>query len=301
LIGNLPDEPVADLIRNDQIDILVDLANHTADNRLAIFARKPAPVQLTYLASAGGTAVDTIDYRLTDCFLDPQENADAGGMTKSFRLAGPYWCYQQSIPTEPVRDLPALSTGIVTFGCLNNFTKVSPVALDAWARLLAALPDSRLLLHIHRGTQRDRVMRFFADRHVAVDRIETIDRLPLPQYFATYHRIDIALDPFPYPGATTTCDALWMGVPVVTLAGKIPETRAGVSILSHLGLPDLVAQTPEHYVQIATDLAADRRRLAQLRSSLRDRLQSSPLMDAERFARDIEAAYRTMWQMWCRE
>jgi predicted O-linked N-acetylglucosamine transferase (SPINDLY family) len=190
-------------------------------------------------------------------------------------------------------------TGKITFGCLNNFSKVSPGTLESWAKLLNSLGDSRLVLHMKSGNLRDRVIRFMSDRGITGDRLEIVGFMPAAEYFNSYRRIDIALDPFPYAGGTTTCDALWMGVPVVTLAGKIGVARAGVSILSNVGLPELIARTPEQYIQIAMDLANDRPRLAELRATLRQRMKDSPLMDADRFARDVESAYRTMWRTWC--
>jgi predicted O-linked N-acetylglucosamine transferase (SPINDLY family) len=255
-------------------------------------------VQVTYLAS-GATGVDAIDYRLTDRFLDPDEADDRYSMEKPMRLAGTYWCYQPSMETGPVGELPARSAGHVTFGCLNAPCKLSPNALQTWAGMLSALGDARLLLHVREGSHRDRVIQFMADRGIAPRRLEFVGRVRPEEYFAMYHRIDIALDPLPCAGGTTTCDALWMGVPVVTLAGRTPLARAGVSILSNAGAAELIAGTPEEYARIAADLARDLPRLAFLRSTLRQRMQSSPLMDADRFAQSVEAAYRTMWRRWC--
>jgi predicted O-linked N-acetylglucosamine transferase (SPINDLY family) len=295
----LSNEQVARAIREDKIDILVDLAMHTADNRLLVFARKPAPVQVAYLASLGGAALDTIDYRLTDRHLDPDAADDRYYMQESIRLPGTYWCYQQSLAAEAVHELPAIAAGRITLGCLNHFAKVSADTLRTWATLLDRLPTARLLLHIDHGSQRDRVNQLMAERGIAADRLELLPHVSPAEYFQIYHRIDIALDPLPFAGGTTTCDALWMGVPVVTLAGRTAAGRAGVSILSSAGLPELIARTPQDYVQIAADLAGDLPRLAAMRSTLRQRMQSSPLMDADRFARDIEAAYRSMWRTWC--
>jgi predicted O-linked N-acetylglucosamine transferase (SPINDLY family) len=298
-IFGLPDEQVAQTIRNDQIDILVDLAMHAAGNRLLVFARKPAPVQVTYLAYAGGTALDAIDYRLTDRYLDPDDADDRFYMEKSIRLPGTYWCYGQDAAAAPVNELPALKAGRITLGCLNKFPKVSLVALETWAKLLNELDGARLLLHVIAGSSPSRVIQFMADRGIAEDRLEIVGRVSFDEYFKTYHRIDIALDPFPYAGGATTCDALWMGVPVVTLAGRTAVGRAGVSILFHAGLAELIANATDEYVRIAANLAADRPRLAELRATLRQRMQASPLMDAARFARNIEAAYRAMWRTWC--
>jgi predicted O-linked N-acetylglucosamine transferase (SPINDLY family) len=272
---------------------------HGVNNRAIVFARKPAPVQVGYLASLGGTGLDTIDYRLTDRHLDPDEGNDKFYLEKSMRLPGTYWCYQPSPEAGPVNGLPALTNGRITLGCLNEFTKVSTDTLQTWATLLRALPEARLLLHARAPCQRRRVMRFLGDQGIAPDRLDFVGRLPTRDYFDLYHRIDIALDPYPYVGGTTTCDALWMGVPVVTLAGRTAVGRGGVSILTNVDLPELIAQTPEQYVRIALELAGNLPRLAAMRSTLRQQIKESPLMDAGRFVRDVEAAYRTMWRTWC--
>lgn len=297
-IGDMSDGAVADMIRRDQIDILVDLAMHMGRNRMLVFARKPAPVQVTYLAYAGGTGVRAIDYRLTDRYLDPDPAYDQFYLEHSYRLPVSYWCYQAP-EADKVAPLPAACNGHITFGCLNNFAKVSPRALETWMTLLRDVPDSRLLLHAHHGSHRDRVLKHFDEHGLRGDQIEFVPLTSQDQYLTTYHRIDIALDPFPYTGGTTTCDALWMGVPVVTLAGRTAVGRSGVSILTNAGLPELIAGTPEQYVEIAASLASNSAELAQLRATLRQRMETSPVMDAGRFARDIESAYRTMWRTWC--
>jgi predicted O-linked N-acetylglucosamine transferase (SPINDLY family) len=293
------DEQVARTIRQDRIDILVDLSVHMAKNRLLVFARKPAPVQVTYLAYCGTTGLSTIDYRLTDPYLDPPGQDEQIYTEQSVRLPETYWCYQPAIETPPVNALPALDVGHVSFGSLNNFCKVTPATLAAWGRLLQAVPQSRLLLHARSGSHRDRVRKFLAEQGVSPERLEFIDFQPMAEYFAAYQQIDVALDPFPYGGGTTTCDALWTGVPVVSLAGETAVGRGGLSILSNIGLPGLAARDPDEYVRIAAELALDLPRLTELRATLRQRMQSSPLMDAARFARGVEAAYREMWRRWC--
>jgi predicted O-linked N-acetylglucosamine transferase (SPINDLY family) len=295
----LSDEQVARIVRQDHVDILVDLTMHTAGNRLLVFARKPAPVQVTYLAYCGTTGLSMMDYRLTDPHLDPPGRDERFYCEQSVRLPETYWCYRPPSETPPVNALPAFETGHVSFGSLNNFCKVSPAALAVWSRLLQAVPGSRLLLHAHAGRHRDRVRRLLAEQGISAERLAFVGLLPTAEYFGVYQRIDVALDPFPYGGGTTICDALWMGVPVVSLAGQMAVGRGGVSILSNVGLPELVAQDSEQYVRIAVELAQDLPRLSQLRTSLRDRMQKSPLMDAPRFARNVEAAYREMWQRWC--
>ena len=298
-IVGLSDAQAADLIRQDRIDILVDLSLHSAHNRLLVFARKPAPVQVTYLAYCSSTGLDTVDYRLTDPYLDPPGMDESVYSERTFRLPQTYWCFAPSIDAIDVGGLPALQQGTITFGCLNNFCKISPPALAVWAKLLRALPGARLVVHAHQGSHRQRMLRQLEQQGIAPQRVRFVDRLTLEEYFRLYQQIDIALDPFPYNGGTTTCDALWMGVPVVSLAGRTAVGRTGASILSNVGLTELVAGSEEQYVQIAAALAGDLPRLRQLRATLRQRMQESALMDAPRFARDVEAAYRQMWQTWC--
>jgi predicted O-linked N-acetylglucosamine transferase (SPINDLY family) len=295
----LSDERVAGAIREDRIDILVDLTMHMADNRLLVFARKPAPVQVTYLAYCGTTGLDTMDYRLTDPYLDPPGREEPFYRERSVRLPETYWCYRPGIEAPPANGLPALETGQVSFGSLNNFCKVSPATLAAWSRLLHVVPGSRLLLHAHAGSHRRRVRTFLAEQGVSPERLTLVDFLPMAEYFGVYRQIDVALDPFPYGGGTTTCDALWMGVPVVSLAGATAVGRGGLSILSNVGLAELAARDAEQYVEIAAALAKDLPRLSELRAGLRSRMQKCPLMDAPRFARNVEAAYREMWRRWC--
>lgn len=301
-IAWLSDEQVADQIRTDAIDILVDLALHTERNRLLVFAQKPAPIQATYLAYAGSSGLDTIDYRISDPFLDPPDQPGIAGPEQPFRLPTTYWCYRPVIqPAPAVTPLPAAAAGYVTFASLNNFGKVTPAALGAWCRVLAALPNSQLLLHTQFGEHRSQLHRFFAERGVSPTRVRLVEHLPVEQYFALYQSIDIGLDPFPFAGGTTTCDALWMGVPVVTLAGPTPVSRGGLSLLANVGLEALAATSGDDYVARAVELARDLPRLAGIRASLRETMSRSPLTDVPRFARDLESAYRTMWRRWCTE
>jgi predicted O-linked N-acetylglucosamine transferase (SPINDLY family) len=296
----LSDAQLAQVIREDRIDILVDLTLHMAGSRLLVFARRPAPVQVTYLGYCGTTGLDAIDYRLTDPYLDPVGHPDERFYSeRSVRLPETYWCYQPPAAAPPVNASPARDAASATFACLNNFCKVSVPTLVAWCSLLKAVPRSTLLIHAHEGRHRDRVKMFFAERGVSAERINFVGFFPSANYFLAYHQLDIGLDPFPYGGGTTTCDALWMGVPVVTLAGRTAVGRGGVSILSNIGLPELIARDTDDYVRIAAELAGDMPRLAGLRATLRQRMQDSPLMDAPRFARNVEAAYRQMWHRGC--
>jgi len=289
------DAQLAQRIRDDRIDILVDLTMHMAGNRLLAFARRPALVQVTYLAYCSTTGLETMDWRLTDPFLDPP-GSDQWYTERSYRLPRSYWCYQAPSEVPDIAPLPAESAGHITFGSLNNFCKISRPAMETWAKILLALPNSRLILHAHEGVHRQRTKDFFAALGVSPDRIEFVGFEPMERYLKQYHSIDIALDSFPYAGGTTTFDALWMGTPVVTLNGKTAVGRGGVSILSNLGLPELIAFDQEQYIQIALQLARNPGAVKALRQSLRHRMRQSPLMDAGQFARDIETAYKKMWQ-----
>lgn len=295
-ITALDDDAAARLIRDDRVDVLVDLTMHAARNRLLVFARRPAPVQATWLAYCSTTGLDAIDYRLSDPYFDPPGTQYA---EHTIRLPRTYWCYPAPDEAGDVGPPPALAAGHVTFGCLNGFAKVSDPALAMWARVLRKMPGSRLLLHAPEGGARRRVLSIFDRAGVTSDRVAFVARMSTVDYFARYGEIDVALDPFPYAGGTTTCDALWMGVPVVTLAGATGVGRAGVSVLTNVGLPELIATSEDEYVRIAATLASDLPRLTSLRASMRSRMGNSPLMDAVAFARDIELAFRQMWRAWC--
>ena len=294
-IVGLSDEHVARLVREDRIDILVDLALHTAHNRLLVFARKPAPVQATFAGYPSSTGLTAIDYRLSDPYLDPPDSDQSINSERTIRLPETFWCYD---PLENsgmrVSPLPALQTGGITFGCLNTFCKINPAVLSLWAQVLRRVENSRLLLLAPLGSHRQRTVDRLAQDGIDPGRVQFISRLSRRDYLHVYHRIDVAVDSFPYNGHTTSLDALWMGVPVVTLVGKTPVARAGWSQLSNLGLTELAGHTPEQFVEIAAALASDLPRLSELRGTLRQRMERSPLMDAPRFAAGIEAAYRQM-------
>lgn len=296
-VNDLSDEALAALVRQDRIDILVDLTMHMAGSRLLAFARKPAPVQVTYLAYCGTTGLRAIDYRLSDRHLDPPDTR-ACYAERTVHLPRTYWCYEPPADAPPVGGLPAHSNGLITFGCLNNFAKVNTETVATWAQLLSAVPHSRLILHAGEGDHRGRVLEQMASERVDPQRVRFVQALPVRQYLAQYHQIDIALDPFPYSGGTTTCDALWMGVPVISLSGEFAFACAGRSILSNVALGELVASDCAQYVRIAVQLATDLPRLSDLRRTMRDRMQGSPLMDALGFTSDVEAVYRSMWRRW---
>jgi len=301
-IVGLSDEAVAGLIRADGIDILVDLSSHTQGNRLLVFARKPAPVQVAYGGSAMTTGLTTMDYRLTDHFLSPPDSPEWSS-EEPIRMPGAVACYRPPAEAPAVSSLPALANGYVTFSCFNNLVKVTPGAVALWSRILRALPDARLIMKdraLADTAQRARYLGLFRDNGIEAERIELLLRTPMAEYLATYGRVDIALDPFPYNGCTTTCEALWMGVPAVTLAGILANGRMGVTLLSNVGLSRLIAATPEEYVRIAVELATDRQSLALLRTGLRSRMAASPLCDVKALANEVEGAYRLMWRRWCR-
>jgi predicted O-linked N-acetylglucosamine transferase (SPINDLY family) len=298
-VTGMPDAQLAELIRADGIDILVDLTMHMSGARPLLFARKPAPVQVAWLAYPGTTGLAAMDYRLTDPYLDPPGEGDAYYTERSIRLPDAFWCYDPLTSVPGVNDLPALGGGGVTFGCLNNFCKVNDGTLALWAKVLRRMENSRLLLLSPAGNHRQPTLDRLRQESIDPARVEFVPHQPRGQYLATYHRIDLGLDTFPYNGHTTTLDSFWMGVPVVTMIGDRAVARAGWCQLSNLGLQELVGKTPDEFVEIAVNLADDLPRLAQLRSSLRRRMEQSPLMDARKFARNVEAAYRSMWQVWC--
>jgi predicted O-linked N-acetylglucosamine transferase (SPINDLY family) len=298
-IAGRSDDQVAQCVHDDGIDILVDLTLHMAFNRLLVFARKPAPVQVSFAGYPGTTGLSVIDYHLTDPYLDPPSLVDDDTAEKAVRLPDTFWCYDPMTEEPAVNSLPAQANGFVTFGCLNNFVKVNAQVLALWARVFQAVDRSRLLLLAPDGRGRSNTVQRLEQLGIARDRVVFVSQRPRPQYLELYHVIDLMLDTFPYNGHTTSLDALWMGVPVVTMAGPLAVGRAGLSQLTNLGMPELVARTPDEFVRIAVELAGDLPRLAGLRGTLRDHMRASPLMDAPRFVRGIEAAYRTMWQRWC--
>jgi predicted O-linked N-acetylglucosamine transferase (SPINDLY family) len=270
-----------------------------------VFARKPAPIQATFIGYPAGTGLDTIDYRLTDPYLDPPGIGDEHYVENSIRLPSTFWCYDQEgmelAVSPPVSAPPAIQSGVVSFGCFNGFWKYNDAVLALWAKVMAAVAGSRLIVLSPKGSARERLARKMASFGIERNRIEFLARKPRREYLDYYSKIDIGLDTFPYNGHSTSLDSLWMGVPVVTLVGRTSVGRAGLSQLSNLNLSELAARTPEQFVAIATKLAQDLPRLAELRSGLRRRMLSSPLMDARRFARDVELAYDRMWLKWCRQ
>ena len=300
----MSDDSLASAIRAEGIDILIDLAGHTVGGRLPVFARKPAPVQATWLGYPATTGLTQIDWRITDPIADPPGLTDDQYSERLLRLPTGFNCYQPIDDMPPVVPLPADTNGYVTFGCFNHAAKIREKTLDVWAELLKAVPDSRLCLK-HRGFSLPSTVaeyrHGFERRGVAAARVDLISFIDDPRrHLAAYDRVDVALDPFPYNGTTTTCEALWMGVPVIALAGDAHLSRVGVSLLTRVGLPELVADTPARYIEIAARLAADRERLRGLRGALRARTAGSSVCDAALVTRELETALRQVWRDWCR-
>lgn len=302
LVG-LSEAQIADRVRADQIDILVDVAGHTSGRLLRVFARKPAPVQVTYLGYPDTTGMSGMDYRLTDAVADPEGITDAWHTEQLVRLPGCAWCYRPPGDAPQVATAPCLTNGYATFGSFNNVQKLNDRVLDTWAAVLAAVPGSRLILKAHGladNVARRRVLEQFARNGIESARVELLPKTPsAAAHLDDYARIDIGLDPFPYNGTATTCEALWMGVPVITLAGEAHVSRVGASLLGAIGLGDLIAATREGYVSVAACLAADPGRVAGLRAGMRQRINGSALRDEAGLTRAIEAAYRRMWARWC--
>jgi protein O-GlcNAc transferase len=297
------DEQIARQVREDQIDLLVELSGHNGSHLLRVMARKPAPVLVGYLGYAHSTGVRAIDYRIVDQYSDPPGMTDAFYAEKVVRLPKSNWVYRPPADAPPVAPAPCVANGYVTFGSFNMLPKITPQVVELWSRVLLAVPDSRLVLKspgFSDPPTRDRYMELFAGHGVDQSRLRFLDRTPSrADHLAQYGLMDIALDPFPYNGTTTTCEAMWMGVPVIVKAGRTHADRVGVSLMTNVGLPELIGAKADDYVRIAADLANDRPRLTELRATLRERMERSPLRDEQGFAREMEAQYRAMWRTWC--
>jgi protein O-GlcNAc transferase len=286
-----------DQIRADAIDILVDLSGHTEFNRLSVFARRAAPVQITYLGFPNSTGVPAMDYRITDVLTDPGPLADELHSEKLLRLPDSQWCFRPFGAPPDVASLPALANGFVTFGSFNNLAKASDTLLQCWTRILTALPNSQLRITRVRSPQRAaEIVALFGEAGIAAERIECVAYRSDTPHGLQFTGVDIALDPFPYNGVTTTCESLYVGVPVVSMAGAHGVSRSGHSILTSIGLQDLVAYSPDGYVKVALNLARDLDRLEHMRSGLRARVEQSPLRDERRFAANFEAQLRSAWR-----
>jgi predicted O-linked N-acetylglucosamine transferase (SPINDLY family) len=295
-IVQLSDADAADVIRRDRIDILVDLAGHTGDNRLLIFGRKPAPIQVTHFGYADTTGLSSMDYRFTDAYADPPGMTEQYYTEELVRLPEIGWYFQPPAGPE-LGPQPAWQAGHITFGSFNHLAKVTPQVLERWARILQAVTHARMLILTGAGAQVDeRIRETFGRNGIDAARLTLAGRRPRYEYMQLYNAVDLCLDSFPFPGCNTTCEALWMGVPVITQAGRTFAARQGVSLLSHLGLHEFIAEAPESYEEIAIRWARDREPLAELRGSLRDRMKRATLTDAPRFTRQLEDAYQAMWE-----
>jgi protein O-GlcNAc transferase len=296
----ISDEQLAERIRSDGIDILVDLSGHTGGNRLLAFARKPAPVQITYLGYPGTSGLSAIDYRITDHDADPQ-GSEQYYREKLLRLPHSLCCYRPATGMPDVSPLPALQNGFPTFGSFNNFNKIDHATIALWARILNALPGARLLmLTVPEGERRQWLARQFDALGISAERLEFRGFLPMNEFQEVFRQVDIALDPLQFAGGTTTCESLWMGVPVIMQIGQRLINRIGYSFLHAAGFPMYAAASLDDYVRIAIETASQLPQLAQLRSSMREQLAVSPLMDETGFTRNLEQAYRTCWMQWCK-
>ncbi len=302
-IAGMSDEQVAQFIAGDAIDILVDLTGHMGDNRLPLFARKPAPIQITYLGYPGTTGLKAMDYRLTDMLADPVGMTESLHTEELLRLPRTAWSYTEPRDAPPVSNPPVLQSTHITFGSFNALAKLTSEGVGLWSNLLHQTPGSKLLIKARAFSSDDGVARIrkqFAAHQIPANRLILLPHVrPQREHLSDYARVDIALDTFPYHGTTTTCEALWMGVPAITLAGRAHVSRVGVSLLTSVGLSDLIAHSPEQYVQKAAALAADVERLQRIRKTMRQTMRTSSLMDGRAMAADVEAAYRQVWRRWC--
>lgn len=301
-IVGLADDAVVQRIREDRIDILVDLAGHTSFNRLQVFARRAAPVQVTYLGYPNTTGMAAMDYRLTTDVADPPDEPQLHS-EQLVRLPGTFCCYEPPLDAPPVSPLPATEQGHITFGSLHNLSKLNDATLDLWRAVLERVPGSRLLVVRHTITPNVKTWLegLFAERNLK-NRVELLGELPNGQsHLALYDRIDLALDAIPWSGHTTACESLWMGVPMVTLRGNRHAGRMVASVLECLGHAEWIAESPHEFVEIAAGLAGDLAPLARIRAGLREAIERSPLCDGQKFTRSLEKAYRQMWHTWCDE
>lgn len=302
-ITHLSDAEAVEQIRRDRIDILVDLAGHAGNKRLRLFAFKPAAVQVTYLGYPNTTGMKAMNYRLTDAVADPP-GEPVRHTEELVRLPDGFCCYQPPAEAPEVSPLPFARKGYFTFGSVHGLPKLNGPLFDVWCQILRAAPDAKLLVHrsVLTGRTRDDLLRAFTERGVDAGRVELGHEAdPRAGFLRLYEDVDLCLDAFPYSGHTTMCEALWMGVPVVTLRGNRFAGRVTASVLTSVGLNDLIADTPEQYVELAVRRAREPEALAAIRSQMRERLRHSPLCDGRRFTRHLEEAYRVMWRRWCEQ
>jgi protein O-GlcNAc transferase len=302
IVEHLDDVELTAAIRADGIDLLVDLSGHTRGARLLVFARRPAPLQLTWLGYLDTTGLDAIDYIIVDPFFLPPAGAGQCLSEAPLVLPRSYLCYRPPEYAPAVTPLPALRTGVVRFGCFNNLAKLNEIVISLWAQVLKAVPAGILVLKTHglaHQRSREWIIARFTAHGIAAERLDLDQGAPHGELLAAYGEIDLALDPFPYTGGLTTLEALWMGVPVITLAGDTLLGRMGVTCVVNAGLAEFVAATPDEYVEIARRCASDLPRLAQRRAEMRSRLLKTTLIDGAAFTRDLESGYRQIWRRWC--
>lgn len=304
-ISELSPQLVADKIFEDDIDILVDLAGHSANNALAILYQKPAPIQVTWLGYPNTTGLSSIDYRITDSLADPEGAADTIHSETLLRLENGFLCYQGDSEVPVQSEIPYDRNGYFTFGSFNNYVKVTPEVIEVWAQILNAVPKSKLILKSSQFADKEtkgRCIKLFKKQGVAKERLNLVAMLPNPNdHMSFYGELDLALDPFPYNGTTTTFEALWMGVPTITLSGNVHASRVGKSILSRVGLERFVSHNKEDYIKLAKLKSESLDELRQLRGSLRDSMIDSPLCDQQGFAQEMESAYQYIWDKYCQE
>jgi len=302
IIFRQTDEDAAAQILADQIDILIDLAGHSGRNRMTLFAKKPAPVQITYLGYPNTTGCPAVDYRITDEWTDPSGRADSLYTEKLVRLPDGFLCYSPPTDLPDVQNSPCIHNGFITFGSFSNRAKITKNTIEIWATILKRVSNSRLLLKSSiMGDQdaRKRLLDQFVQNGISPDRIDILGYMPLQDHFSAYQQMDVALDTFPYNGTTTTCEALWMGVPVITLNGDRHAGRVSGSILSRIGLSDWIADSTGNYIETAVQMTRHPDHLQKLRMTMRSRMLQSPLMNRRGFVQNLETAYRWMWKGWC--
>ncbi len=296
-IFSVSDFDVSNIIKNDNIDILIDLSGHTGQNRLKLFALKPAPIQITWLGYPNTTGLSEIDYRFTDLITDPIGITDEFHTEKLYRLPGGFLCYKGNNSVSLPNNIPQIENRFVTYGSFNNFLKVTPEVIKVWSKILKSSPTSRLILKgsdINQNASQH--IETFAKEGVSQDRVSFYQNLPkISEHLELYNSVDIALDTFPYNGVTTTCEALWMGVPVITLLGEQHASRVGASILTNVGLENFIANDIEGYIEMAIKFANKIDLLKKMRKELRKKMLKSSLCNGSIFAKEIERAYKTIW------
>ncbi|CAL5389199.1 unnamed protein product [Camellia sinensis] len=304
-IYGIDEKKVASMVREDKVDILIELTGHTANNKLGMMACRPAPVQVTWIGYPNTTGLPTIDYRITDALADSPDTRHKWVYVEELvRLPECFLCYTPSPEAGPVSPTPALSNGFITFGSFNNLAKITTKVLQVWARILCAVPNSRLVVKCKPFCSDSVRQRFLSTLEQLGLESQRVDLLPLillnHDHMQSYALMDISLDTFPYAGTTTTCESLYMGVPCVTMGGSVHAHNVGVSLLSTVGLGHLVAKNEDEYVQLALKLASDVTALSNMRTGLRDLMSKSPLCDGSKFTLGLESTYRNMWKGFCK-